>query len=161
MACVPCLESLLLSSTPPWPPEHWLSTLCLCIYWALCEPSFLFTLSGFLAIRVTSQRSSFLFQAAGYCILLFPGISHSRPGLMICILVLDILVSLQSVNSSKTGGISYLPLASLWLAKCLYTVGAKQWWNSVNLDWWKPFMLRGDMMVEHPLWRWGCGGNST
>ena len=32
---------------------------------------------------------------------------------MIRILVLVILVSLQTVNSSKTEGVSYLPLASL------------------------------------------------
>lgn len=121
VVCVPCLKSLLPPSALSWPQ----STGSPLSAFASTEPSFLFTLSGFLAIRVTSLRSSLLFEAAGYCILWFPGISHSRPRLMIRILVLVILVSLQTVNSSKTEGVSYLPLAFLWLARCLYTVGAQ------------------------------------
>lgn len=116
VVCVPCLKSLLPPSAHSWPQSAG-SPLSV---FASTEPSFLFTLGGFLAIRVTFPRSSLLFQAAGYCIFWFPGISHSRPRLMICI-----LVSLQTVNSSKTEGVSYLPLASLWLTRCLYTVGAQ------------------------------------
>ena len=86
VVCVPCLKSLLPPSALSWPQ----STGSPLSAFASTEPSFLFTLSGFLAIRVTSPRSLLLFEAAGYCILWFPGISHSRPRLMIRILVLVI-----------------------------------------------------------------------
>lgn len=130
VVCVAHLESLLRPSTLPRPQSAG-SPLCAFASTepSFCWASFLFIPGGFLAIKVLIQCDSEAFVALPSSRWLHPLVSrhlsyqartnHSR------LVLLVILVSLQTMNSSKTEHVSYSPLYSLRLARCLYTVGAQ------------------------------------
>lgn len=120
----PNLDSLLHPSALSWPQSAG-SLLCA---FASTEPSdgyasFLFVPGEFLSIEVLLVTAMSLSPALpSSCLLhpLNPGILRIQLALITCI-----WVSPQTMNSSKTKNVSHLPLYSLSLARCLYTVGAQ------------------------------------